>query len=302
MNQFLTAPGKETKTSTYIAALVFIVIGTFVSGGLVLQAYVVATGKSSSNIATASTSFSNNEWLLLNLLPFLFGFMWSVFVAKQFFKRPFLSFLTVRKSFDFQRFGVGFLTWMLVLLLLLGLQYATDPTSLSWNALNGDFAWLVVITFLLVPIQTGLEEVVFRGFFFQLLGKFTAKGLLVVVINGLVFGALHLRNPEVHTLGWVAIAFYVFSGVFTSVITLMDDGLELSWGFHFANNLFGMLFVTNSDNVFQTDALLQSTTNEHGNWTLLFLTMCLYPVLVVVFAKRYRWTNWKNRLLGTQQA
>lgn len=298
MDQFLKSPGLASKSSTYFAAIAFVVIGTLVSGSLASQGYLMMTGIHAKSTQELTTILSKNEWLMLNLFPFVCGFLWAIFVAKQFFKRSFSSFLTLRNQFDYNRFFFAFGIWLFVLMLLLIVQYFTDPTSLQLNAFSFDSVVLLVISLLMVPLQTGLEEVVFRGYFFQLLGKFTTKGILVVLVNGCVFGALHWSNPEVQSLGWVAIFFYVISGIFTAFMTLMDDGMELAWGFHFANNFFGILIVTNSIQVVQTNAIFTSSSATEGNWSLVIATLCFYPILLLIFAKRFQWTNWKNRLFG----
>ena len=43
-------------------------------------------------------------------------------------------------------------------------------------------------------------------------------------------------NPEVEKLGYLILVYYIGSGLFLGIITLMDEGIELALGFHFANN------------------------------------------------------------------
>lgn len=45
-------------------------------------------------------------------------------------------------------------------------------------------------------------------------------------------------------------------GLLLGIITVKDNGLELAWGVHTANNLFLSLFITHESSAIQTDALL----------------------------------------------
>ena len=55
---------------------------------------------------------------------------------------------------------------------------------------------------------------------------------------------MHIANPEVGKLGMIIMVYYIGTGFFLGIMTLMDEGLELALGFHAANNLIGALLVT----------------------------------------------------------
>jgi uncharacterized protein len=101
-------------------------------------------------------------------------------------------------------------------------------------------------------------------------------------------------------LGWFAVAFYVFSGIFTALITVMDNGLELSWGFHTANNFFVVLIVSNTWQVLQTDSLFIDYSKPSAGWDLIVILAVLYPLMLLIYAKIYRWKGWKVRLLDSK--
>lgn len=242
--------------------------------------------------------FTNNEYLVVNMIPFVVGFLVLIIIARSIHKRTVLSFVTSRISIDWKRFAFAFIIWGTMLGSLFLIQFTTSPTALQWNFEPNQFFFLLLITLFLVPIQTGFEEILFRGFLFQMMGKFTRKGLVVILVNGLLFGSVHLLNPEVQVLGWQAIVFYVMSGVFAALLTLMDDGIELSWGFHTANNFFGVLVVTNTWQALQTDALFIDHSKPNFGSELLITLLICYPIMVFICAKLFKWTNWKARLLG----
>ncbi|WP_186280111.1 CPBP family intramembrane glutamic endopeptidase [Fluviicola chungangensis] len=156
---------------------------------------------------------------------------------------------------------------------------------------------MVLLALILVPLQTGFEEVLFRGFLLQLVGKITQKGIYLIAVNGILFGALHLMNPEIDKLGPFAMGYYVASGIFTSFIAVMDNGLELSWGFHLANNLFGIIIVTNDWQVIQTEALFIDVSEPVLGWDMYVTMFLFYPLMILVFWLVYRWKNWNKVLL-----
>ncbi len=95
--------------------------------------------------------------------------------------------------------------------------------------------------------------------------------------------------------------FYIGTGFFLGILTLMDDGLELALGFHAANNLTAALLVTAEWTAFQTDSLYRDISEPELGWDVLIPLLVLYPILLFVFAKKYGWKNWSEKLLGRVQ-
>lgn len=287
---------------TYIATLALVISGIIGFGGLPLQIALGLKGLSSEEIVQMSskemdTYFTLNELLIYNIFPFIAGFITLIVAAKYIHHRSPLSYITTRKYFDYKRFIVGFTTWATLAIGLFFLQYTlSDHSNLIWNFDPINFIFLLSICLFLVPVQTGFEELLFRGFLLQFTGQRIRKGIVSVLINGLVFGALHSLNPEVQVLGWQALLFYAFSGCFAATLTVMDDGVELAWGFHTANNFMGILLVTNNWQVFQTDALFLDTSEPTMGYEIFISLFLWYPLMMVLFSKIYRWKNWKERL------
>lgn len=287
---------------TYIATLALIISGIIGFGGLPLQIALGLKGISSEDIVKMSNKemgnyFSLNELLTYNIFPFIAGFITLIVAAKYIHHRAPLSYLTIRPQLDYKRFLVGFSTWGGLALGLFFLQYSlTDHSNLIWNFDPNNFLFLLAICLFLVPIQTGFEELLFRGFLLQFTGQRFRKGIISILINGFVFGALHCLNPEIQVLGWQALLFYVISGCFAAILTVMDDGVELAWGFHTANNFMGILLVTNNWQVFQTDALFMDTSEPTMGYDVFISLFLWYPLMLLLFSKIYQWKNWKEKL------
>ena len=108
-----------------------------------------------------------------------------------------------------------------------------------------------------IPIQTSLEEYVFRGYLMQGLGVFVKNRWFPLIFTSLSFGLLHLSNPEIDKIGNIIIIHYIATGLFLGIITLMDEGMELALGFHAGNNLLIALLVTADWTVFQTSSIFK---------------------------------------------
>jgi hypothetical protein len=109
---------------------------------------------------------------------------------------------------------------------------------------------------------------------------------------------MHLGNPEVEKLGYEIMVFYIGTGLFLGIITLMDEGLELALGFHAANNLVTALLVTADWTAFQTDSVLKDVSQPAFGWDALLPVFVVFPLLLYFFGKKYGWTHWKERLTG----
>ena len=54
----------------------------------------------------------------------------------------------------------------------------------------------------------------------------------------------------------------MFVKIFLGVLSIMDQGIELSLGFHAANNLITALLVTSTWTVFQTESILIDVSEQ----------------------------------------
>jgi uncharacterized protein len=81
-------------------------------------------------------------------------------------------------------------------------------------------------------------------------------------------------------------------------MTLMDEGMELSLGFHAANNLIGALLVTTDWSVFQTHSILKDISEPSAGFDVIFPVIIIYPLLLFIFSKKYQWSDWAAKLTG----
>lgn len=155
-----------------------------------------------------------------------------------------------------------------------------------------------------MPLQTSFEEYLFRGYLLQGIGVLVKNRWFPLLLTSVVFGLLHISNPEVDKIGKVIMIYYIGTGLFLGIITIMDEGLELALGFHAANNLFTALLVTADWTAFQTHSIFKdmSDPSKAGFLEIFLPVFIVFPILIFIFAKKYKWTNWKEKLFGRVEA
>ncbi|UUV20680.1 CPBP family intramembrane glutamic endopeptidase [Paenimyroides aestuarii] len=229
------------------------------------------------------------------LIPFAFFlvllFGWWLVIHKYSIKQL----TTSRAQIDYKRFFFSFGVWGGINILVLLISYLLQPESFQLQFNAQSFIPLFIIALIFIPIQTSFEEYFFRGYFMQFSAFVTKNRIAALIITSVVFGLMHLSNPEVSSMGLTVMIFYIGCGFVLGIMTLMDEGLELALGFHAANNLLGALLVTSNDAVFQTDALF--IFNGSSNiYEMLIQVFIIFPILLLIFSKKYNWANWKQKL------
>jgi membrane protease YdiL (CAAX protease family) len=200
-----------------------------------------------------------NRLLVHLLLPFVFIFAALYVGITRFHKRNFLSVLTSAPHFRWKRFFTAFSLWWGLMLAFVLFDFFMG-NELKLNLDINKFIPLVIISFLLIPIQTTAEEVLFRGYLAQYLYRKIGSYLHVIITTSAFFALMHAFNPEVAILGYGILSYYFLTGVFLAIMTIMDDGMELSMGYHAANNVFTAIMITNNWQAFQTDAVFLDTS------------------------------------------
>jgi len=277
---------------------VVIIIGNIPFGFLILAEAGVDAAQLT--LAEQMKVLPSNTTLFLLLLPFALVFGAILLITKSLHKLKLRELITSRSKVDWKRVRFGFGTVALSFIAMLVVGYFIDPESVQWNFKPKLFALLVLISVIMVPLQTSAEELFFRGYLMQGLGRIFPMRLLPFVITSTLFGLLHFTNPEVDKLGDIILITYLSTGFFLGAITLIDEGLELALGFHAGNNLFLSLFLTSDWTVFQTDSLFINMS-EPNVAAYIIGPLIMYSVLFLVYAKKYKWKNYATHLVGSSK-
>ena len=302
MNFIQQAFKGKTNWWRYIVVFFIVLIGWQVIGMLPLSFAAVLKSPNEGAFSRTLTEISQgkninaNLFLFLMILSFAIGLAFLLLAVKWVHKRKPKTLITSRKKIDWKRVFFAFILWFSIAVSMIGLEYVRHPENFVWNFNLVPFVILVLIAVLLLPLQTSFEEILFRGYFMQAFGVLSRNALFPLLLTAVIFGLLHGANPEVDKLGSLIYIYYIGTGLFFGIATLMDDGLELSLGMHAANNIVAAVFVTTNWTVFQTDALLVDISEPSLGIQAFLPVFVIYPIVLFVYSKKYGWTNWKNKL------
>ena len=246
-----------------------------------------------------SLGINSNLFLFLMILMFAIGLLFLIIGVKCIHKRTVKSLVTSRNKIDWKRFWFGFITWGIIAIVVIGVGILISPDIYTYNFKAKPFFILILVSFFFLPLQTSFEELLFRGYFMQGLGGLLKNRWMPLIITSVSFGLLHGANPEVEKLGYISMVFYIGTGLFYGITTLMDEGVELALGLHAINNIIAAVLVTSDWTVFKTDALFIDTSEPSVGWEMFFPVFVLYPLMLLLFSKKYGWTNWKDKLFCT---
>lgn len=274
---------------SHLLTLLITIICLFLSSGLSIVIYVYSTKKSHFQVEDLMRFYGKNLFFLLQLFPFLIALISLLFCVRFIHKQELKSLFTQKSTFDFKRFFLSSLIWGLLLTIVLLIQVFFTNSSIKWNYDSNSFWYLFLISLIFVTIQTLFEEILFRAYLLQSFNQIFQKKWLSILLTALLFGGMHLNNPEIKIFGESIILYYVLTGLFLASVTILDKGIELAFGFHVMNNLFGSIILTNNWQVFQTDALLKDYSDPEVSWEFWIIIFFFYPFLFLVYKKIYKW-------------
>jgi membrane protease YdiL (CAAX protease family) len=241
----------------------------------------------------------NNRFLAWLVVPFLFVALFLVIHTKFVHKRTVLSIFSGRENFDWKRVLFSFSLLFSVLSLFLFIQYLSSDSLIFQFDLQ-KFIPLFFIAIFLLPIQTSCEELLFRSYILQGIKMRTKKNSIAVLISGIMFGAIHIGNPEIAKIGYHIIVYYMLVGVFLALISLFDNGIELALGYHAANNVFAALMITNNWQAFQTNAVFMDISDPGMGLDTIIGILFILPLVFFIFYKKYKWHSlkemWQDKL------
>lgn len=292
----------ENKFWKYLLGSVFIITASFVGQIPLVIAIVAKIFLTGATYPTTNEGimhfFEPNLTFFLLLISFVFALAGIYFVVKYLHQQTMLSVTTSRKKVDWNRIFFSFRLWAVFSVVSTLVFYFFNPTLYVFQFKPIPFAILFVIAVALVPLQTSTEEYVFRSYLMQGFGNLAQNKWFPLLMTSIIFGGMHLFNPEVSKIGNIIFVYYIGTGLFLGIITLMDEGLELALGFHAANNLVGALLVTSDWTAFQTHSIFKDISEPEAGLDIILPVVLVYPILLFIFSRKYQWNNWKEKLTG----
>lgn len=209
--------------------------------GLFATVFAVTSGRLPTvDVAQATTRFSAG-FLLFSFSGALIGLTLSLWL---FYRRGLASLMgPIRQSSqDFLRAAGTFTAVSCVLGVPLILISGTSPNQSFASVLM--FLPLVAA---LVLLQTGAEELFFRGFVLQHLAARFQSPWVWLILPSALFGILHYDGTISPDRAFGIVAMITLTGILWSDLTRLTGNIGAALGWHFANNLLIATFIGFND-------------------------------------------------------
>ncbi len=282
----------------YVAGIMLVIIGYGFIGQIPLLSVMglgVNLGQiSPSDLANFNKTnnfsylhISSNVGFVLMISFFIFAAL-GLYLAVKLHKKNVLDIITVRRPFDWKRFFFATSLWFAFTLLVEFVLYMFDKenyrATFNWSA----FLPLVLISILLLPIQTAVEEIFFRGYILQGVYSTSKSPMWAILISTLFFSMVHSLNPEIEKFGFFTMqVYYITAGLFLAFVCYLDNGLELGIGIHTATNIFGATCVTYEGAVLQTETLYKM--KETNPWLMILSFLLAASFFLILAGRKYGW-------------
>jgi len=254
-----------TKGTTQTVFGILTGIGVALSVFSLVKLFPMLSDPEANNLLMKGIGVSPTAYMLF-LLVFPFSLA-ALYLGQKFIhKRTLLSLHTSAKKIRWSRgMQAFFITWIVLgSLTVIGHFSGLSPVNTNFDA--GRFLIYALISLIFLPMQSGTEEIIFRGYLNQGFAHILKNKWIAFIITSALFAAMHLSNPEA-TKGaedgilLLTMSSYFIFGFVACLMVWMDDGLESAIGFHAANNTFAAIFVNYEGSVLPTPSLFMATPN-----------------------------------------
>lgn len=205
--------------------------------------------------------------------------------------RPLISIINPSGRFVWRKVLVSGVLWFGLSALGDVIFALINPGNYQWSFDLKKFLPYFIVGILLLPIQTSTEELFFRGYFTQWVGRYAKALWLPLIVPSIVFMLLHGLNPEVGAYGLLlTMPLYLGIGLLLGWLTLRSQGLELALGLHAANNLYAAMIVTFPSSALPSPALFSILKYDPLYGLIAFIAMtAIY--LVVLYLMKGAWLS-----------
>ncbi len=290
----------------YLISLLVITLGVL-AGQMPIYLYLMANGFQESEIQEMAETLNfepagigQNATLFFMLLAFVGGLVGLWFSVVFIHKKKFRWLITPFERINWRKILFSFGLWMLLTACAELVMYGLHPDNYQLHFQPDKFPGLLLISLLIFPLQTSWEELMFRGYLMQGISLVIPVRWVPLFFTSALFGLLHMMNEEVSAFGVApTMVYYIGTGLFLGIITLVDDSLELALGVHAATNIYSALFVTFEASSLKTAAIFEMKSVDMTEMLLAFFAIAVAYIWIV--AGKYKWSNWAKRCFGSVQ-
>jgi uncharacterized protein len=267
----------------YAIGLVVICVGYLILGTILYLGTLFACCGGQMPDVDQTTGFIKNaepmvQYFALNS-TFLAIILFCFLVVRFLHSRAFKTLITPAKKLSLQRVGFGFALWFCLASIVAIIGSITFPGDYKFALQSPEFFYFAPLVLLITPMQCFAEELLFRGYLLQFMGKITKSRWWLCGINGFIFLLPHLTNPEMGGDVVPVMSVYFGIGFLLTLATIRSNSLEIAIGAHIGNNIFDALIVNYSVSALETRSIFLCT-KMHA-WYEFFMLVILGIVFYV---------------------
>ena len=193
-------------------------------------------------------------------------------------RRTLLSLVTMETRVEWRRVAFGAAVWAALLAIAETAAALLEPGAYRLTFQAAPFFASLVALVPLIALQAVGEELYFRGYLLQAIGRYARSFWVLIPAGALLFALPHLGNPEVASGGWPQVASYALMGGLLTAVALRDGRLELAMGLHMVNNLAAAVVVGTTTSVIAGTAPIFTTAESPP-----LLTLAVTAVQATIF-------------------
>lgn len=216
------------------------------------------------------TTFGKDLGILI-LIFLIFGMALLTFIVafQKIHQRKVFSLINLEQKFHWLLYIQGFLVWGTLLFVSALITNYEDFSNFLKHFNLSNFLILAFVSLISIGVQSFFEEIVIRAYWLQGKSLKIKNTILLIVLNGFIFGILHLGYSLDSFIGtW-------FFGIAFAIIILKQKRIEFVSGAHSANNIvLSLLFLDLSE-------ALQRNFTWSVDWLSLFFEIFVISLLVV---------------------
>jgi membrane protease YdiL (CAAX protease family) len=267
--KYRRSPGEKTTLPRLIAGVLVIVVFWVLStlAVIVTGMFVQTRLHAGTGAAPDMSGFLATPAGVLTALGSFAGIWAGAWVAMRFLHREKLTALFGNsRRIAWGGFAKGFCAVFLTSLFSEVLLYAMEPQIARGSISIASWLMALVPVAALTLLQTSSEELLFRAYLPRGLAKRFSSPVIWAFLPVLVFTLLHwssASSPIMNAMGLATIG--IFAALLMTLVYATGN-LGASMGAHFANNLFGFLFISHQQ-AYNAFALFEARSLEGAGWS-----------------------------------
>jgi len=225
-----------------VVVVICVYTGWMAAIGLGLWA---ALGLEQLDASLNSVGLGRTPLALIGLLFTFVGMALGAFAAARWVHKRSVASLFGPRDLVLHDFALGVGLFMVVAIpsALIVLELVDVTPGVAWST----WALFLPLALLGLLIQTGAEEVLFRGYLQQQLAARFLSRWVWMVFPSILFGLVHYAPAEMGQSAWLLVFATGFFGLLLADLTARSGSIGLAWGLHFANNVIAILIFTTGE-------------------------------------------------------